>query len=249
LVTGTHPADLPHKDGRIQFEQAANLDPALSSWLKWMTQPSLERRFTSAKEALQALEHPPKRNTAPLVITQPFGSKILLTKDGNSLEILMPAKGFSADIVALILFAIAWNSFSVVWTGITVFATPFGINLFFALFSLPFWGVGIRTIWQILSTLFGRVRLRLDQQQISQTYEIFGFKYKRQRSAPRKYISKLELECISNYKHKIIIWAGTQKYEIGGYGHITEPELQWLDYELSDWLQIPIQVKRLSYEQ
>lgn len=83
-----------------------------------------------------------------------------------------------------------------------------------------------------LSTLFGRVRLCLDQQQISQTYEIFGFKYKRQRPAPRKYVSKLELECISNYKHKILLWAGTQQYGLESYGHVTEPELQWLDYDL-----------------
>lgn len=52
LVTGTHPADLPQKDFQIQFEQAANLSPALSDWLKWMTEPSLDRRLSSANEAL-----------------------------------------------------------------------------------------------------------------------------------------------------------------------------------------------------
>lgn len=74
-----------------------------------MTEPSLDRRLASASTALQALEHLPKRNTAFVVVTQPFGSRILLTKDGNSLEVLMAAKKFSAGIIALLLFAIAWN--------------------------------------------------------------------------------------------------------------------------------------------
>jgi serine/threonine protein kinase len=247
LVTGTHPADLPQKDGRIQFEQLANISPALSSWLRRMTEPSLDRRLASAQSALQTLDRPSQRDTAPLVVTQPFGSRILLTKHANYLEILMPPKGFSADIVGLTLFAIAWNSFLVMWTGIAVFLAPFPINLFFALFSLPFWGAGISMVWQILSTLFGRVRLCLNQQQISQTYELLGFKYKPQRPAPKQDISKLELEYLGDAKRKIIVWAGTQKYELGGYSHITEPELDWIAYELSDWLRVPIQVKRLPH--
>jgi hypothetical protein len=133
------------------------------------------------------------------------------------------------------------------WTGVAVFLAPFPINLFFALFSLPFWGAGISMVWQILSSLFGRVRLCLNQQQISQTYELLGFKYKPQRPAPKQDISKLELEYLGDAKRKIIVWAGTQKYELGGYSHITEPELAWLAYELSDSLRVPIQVKRLPH--
>ena len=245
LVTGTHPADLPQKDFRIQFEQATNLSPTFASWLRWMTEPILDRRFTSAQSALQALEQPTQIDIAPKNVGKPFGSKISLLLHADSLEILRPPKGFSADIVGLSLFAIAWNSFIVMWTASAVFLTPLGINLFFALFSLPFWGAGIGMVWQILSTLFGRVRLRLNQQQISRTYELFGFKSNRPLPAPTQNITKLELEYLGEAKRRIIIWAGTQKYELGGYSHITEPELDWLTYELSDWLRLPIQVKRL----
>ena len=58
LMTGNHPADLPQKDFRIQFEQAANLSPSFSNWLKWMIEPSLERRLSSADQAIAALEKP-----------------------------------------------------------------------------------------------------------------------------------------------------------------------------------------------
>lgn len=58
LATRAHPADLPQKDMGIQFEQATHLSPAFADWLSQMTQPSLDRRFTSAASALQALEQP-----------------------------------------------------------------------------------------------------------------------------------------------------------------------------------------------
>lgn len=243
LVTGTHPADLPQKDGRIQFQQQASISPELSNWLRWMTEPSLDRRLGSATEALQTLEQPPPKNNTPIFVKKPFGSKISLIKDKDSLEILMPRKGFSGEIVGLTLFAIAWNSFLVMWTGVTIFAVPFGINIFFALFSLPFWGVGTSMVWKILSTLFRRVRLCVNQQQIWQTSEIFGFKYKHPRPSLRQDISKLELEYLGNTS-RLVIWAGTHKYELNGYGHITEPELEWLAHELGDWLKLPIQVNQ-----
>lgn len=57
LLTRLHPADLPQKDMRIEFEQHTNLSSAFTEWLKWMTEPSLERRLDSAKLALEALEN------------------------------------------------------------------------------------------------------------------------------------------------------------------------------------------------
>lgn len=239
LVTGIHPADLPHKDGRIQFDRNVNLSPAFAHWLKWMTEPSLDRRLASAQEALQALEHPLEK-VAPLVVSKPFGSKIGLTRNTDSLEILMPRKGFSAEVGSLIPFAIAWNTGISLWTIVAVFSAPTGLNLFFALFSLPFWGAGMSMIWRILSTLFGRVRISLDRQQISRTYELFGFKFNRPRPAPRHSISKLEIEYFGEAKARIIIWAGTLRYELSGYSNITELELDWLADELRNWLGIPI---------
>ncbi|MEW6492722.1 MAG: serine/threonine-protein kinase [Cyanobacteriota bacterium] len=56
LATKAHPADLPQKDMRIEFEQAANLSPAFADWLNQMIEPSLDRRFASAELALLALE-------------------------------------------------------------------------------------------------------------------------------------------------------------------------------------------------
>jgi eukaryotic-like serine/threonine-protein kinase len=56
LATGIHPADLPQKEMRIDFEELVNLSPSLVSWLQWLTEPSSERRLNSAIEALATLK-------------------------------------------------------------------------------------------------------------------------------------------------------------------------------------------------
>ncbi|UKO96298.1 serine/threonine protein kinase [Nostoc sp. UHCC 0870] len=252
LVTGSHPADLPQKDFRIQFESVADLSPGLTRWLKLMTEPNLERRFSSASVALQALdESQAPTNIISLVTTQPAGSRIQLTKNWETLEILIPPVGFQPSIVFTGLFAIAWNSFILFWT-IGALSAPFPINVPFALFSLPFWGAGGFMIYTLLLNLFGNIYLRLDDQQITFSQEILGFKFHRPRPSPRTSISKL----VYTKKHwtrdsegsrtqvpaQLDIWAGVQKYQLGINSTIqSEAELEWLAHEISDWLGIPIQ--------
>ncbi|MBH8564226.1 serine/threonine protein kinase [Nostoc sp. CENA67] len=68
LATGIHPADLPQKNLRIGFQDAVNLSPALVVWLQWLTEPSLEKRLTSASAALNALKTGQIRTTPQSVV-------------------------------------------------------------------------------------------------------------------------------------------------------------------------------------
>jgi serine/threonine protein kinase len=255
LVTGTHPADLPHKDGRIQFEQVANLSPTLSNWLRWMTEPSLDRRLTSAQEALQALEEEHFTiDSVAVAVRKPTGSKVALTKKADFLEIRIPPKGFTSEIRKLCLYAIAGHTLSFLLT-LAIVSTPSGfkvsgVNLFMVLFTLPFWHAGVSMIWQILFALFGRVYLHIDQQQISLAYELLGLKFNSSRLAQRQDISMLEhtrkyltpgsRSMQVEVKPRVIIWAGTQNYELASGELVNEPELDWIAYELSNWLRLPI---------
>jgi serine/threonine protein kinase len=253
LVTGTHPADLPQKDFRIQFESVVGLSSGFTRWLKVMVEPQLEGRFNSARVALQALEESkaPTNISSSLVSTQPVGSRIKLTKNWQKLEIFIPPLGFQPSMVFTGLFAIAWNAFILFWT-IGALSAPFPVNLPFALFSLPFWGVGSFMVYTLLLNLLGNIRLHLDDQKISFSQELFGFKFYRPRPAPRSSISKL----VYTKKHwtkdaegsrtevpaQLEIWAGVQKYQLGNSSAIqSEAELEWLAHELSDWLDMPIQ--------
>jgi serine/threonine protein kinase len=249
LITGLHPADLPQKDFRISFEHLANLSPAFTDWLRWMIEPSLEKRLSSATVALTALDDSQPRMTT-LAVVKPAGSKIQLTKDRDSLEIIVPPAGFESSMVFTGLFAIAWNSFIFFWTT-AVLAAPFPVNIIFGLFSLPFWGAGFHLASLLLFPLLKSTGLRLTKQQIAFTTKIFGFKFY-QRPSVTQDITKLVYT--SNHFTKdfegnrfqvparLDIWAGIQKYEISINGGIvkSEVELEWLAHELSDWLGIPI---------
>lgn len=258
LVTGTHPADLPQTDLRIEFEQFVNISPGLSRWLQWLTEPSLNRRLSSAEAALTALEKPLTKDAIYLVPKKPSGSKVILNKKFDRLEITNFESGLRPDIIFLILFAIAWNSGIFMWTITAFFIAPFGMNLFFLLFSLPFWGAGIGMISEILFSLFGKSVLLVNQKEISLIYNLFGLKFNFRpgmsilanynlRPMPRTEISKLELIYVTEGRRcSIAIWAGMREY-IFGHG-LTEPEIEWLAAELSDWLNLPIQTKRLPTE-
>jgi len=259
LVTGTHPADLPQTDLRIEFEQFSNISQGFSRWLKLLTEPSLNRRLSSAEAALKALENPLAKEAISLVSKKPSGSKVILNKKANSLEITI-CEGFEPNILFLVLFAIAWNSGIFMWTVTTFLAAPFGMNLFFLLFSLPFWGVGIGTISEVLFSLFGKGVLLINQEEISLIYKLFGLKFNFRpgmftvvktnynlRPMPRTEISKLQLIYVTEgHPRAIAIWAGMREY-IFGHG-LTVPEIEWLAAELSDWLNLPIQNKRLPSE-
>ncbi len=248
LMTGIYPADLPQKDFRIQFEQAANLSPSFSNWLKSMIEPSLERRLSSAAVAIAALEKPQPTNLPTLVVGKPDGSKIQLTKNLDSLEIIVPSAGFEPSIIFTGLFAIAWNSFILIWT-IGALSAPFPVNIPFALFSLPFWSAGFVMVSKFLFHLFGCIRLRLNSEQIALTWELFSWKFYRPRASSRQSVSKL----VYDPKHftkdsegtriavpaKLDIWVGVKKYQLDGVK--SEAELEWLAHELSDWLGLPIQ--------
>ncbi|MBD6614906.1 serine/threonine protein kinase [Komarekiella sp. 'clone 1'] len=257
LVTGTHPADLPQKDFRIQFEQLTNLSPSFTNWLKWITEPSLERRLNSASQALAALEEPQLRSSPALVLGKPAGSKVQLTKNWDSLEIIVPPVGFHPSILFTGLFAIAWNSFILFWT-IGALSAPFPVNIPFALFSLPFWGAGFFMLYTFLFHLFGRIRLRLNHEQIALTWELFTFQFHRPRPSPRQSITKLVY--IPQHFTKdsegnrvdvppqLDVWSGIYKYRLGGTdgGIKHEAELEWLANELSDWLDLPITREKAS---
>lgn len=75
LATGNHPADLPQKNLRIIFQKFTNLSEEFTHWLRWIIDPSIEKRPTSAKEALQCLGTDSLRQTN-ILSTHSIGYKL-----------------------------------------------------------------------------------------------------------------------------------------------------------------------------
>ncbi|OKH29299.1 serine/threonine protein kinase [Chroogloeocystis siderophila] len=252
LATGQHPTDLPQKNLRICFEKYASLSPSFIDWLQWMTEPTLEQRLESAHHALQALQCETLRKTQFLAAVKPPDSKVVLSKKHDILEIYIPPKGFSLELLTIIFFAILWISFLVNWYAMALSSWSSG-GWFAAFFALGHLAVGIWLIIKILFAFFGQIWLRIDQEKIALKYQLFGLTYHHPRPALRQRVIKLERTQTSyrtdsdggrvEVKPQINIWAGTRKFKIGGGGLLSEIELDWLAVELSDWLGLPISAR------
>lgn len=255
LVTGSHPADLPEKDFRIQFEEVANLSDNFTNWLKLMIEPSLGNRLHSANEALKALGKPllPTPTNTKLPAKKPTDSKIKLTKDQDYIEIIIPPVGLKLSTVGLFLGSVV--SSYVTWLYAIIYIQSSAFDTLVLAFSSSFLIASVTLIYKFIFRLFGRIRLLIDQRQITLTHESFGTKIKFTRPAKKEDICLLQRIRTAGYKDlkvntveikaKIIIWAGKHKQYILGNDNelISESELDWLVHELSEWLDMPIRTE------
>jgi len=218
LATGQYPGDLPQAELKLEFESMVNLSPELVDWLKWMTEPSLSRRLSSAEQALDALEHPQLNR----LVQQPAGSKVRLKKDRHILEIYIPPT-FGGSIQFFLFFAPIFLALN--WSIIHTFQTfkvsqalPWPIALLyygalvFSFFLLNSFGV----VYLILPLVSG-ITYRFNQQDIST--EILWSRFPIGKMTKIK-LSKLEYTPYALIRNgqkpsafidgpKITIWAGT----------------------------------------
>jgi len=261
LVTGKHPAELPQDNLRIQFESGVNLSSELIDWLKWMTQPSLNRRLASAVEALTALEHPDQRTDISVVKQKPFGSRIQLKKSGENTDIFIPPpKRLTSRIGILpvnyfkylhyfsLILAISLLLYFCVFKTIPL--NVFVLNIWFPVVMFLFIIHSIFYSFVLCQKVFRVIRVHLEQQKIYWTYEWFGLKLQTD-PILKKDIKKLiynpgyfqtnkpgRKSYTAFISPKITIVA-QEKHEFPVY-HLSDPEMEWLAHEFSEWLGMPI---------
>lgn len=262
LASGQNPADIAQENQCLQFSNLVNLSPGLKIWLQHLVEPGLDKRLTSAQAALRELNNSQNQGIFHSQLSQPEHSKVIWIEKSDELEIIIPpvrtqGGGGVAGLVFLGAFALAWNSFIFFWTGLALLA-PFPINLAFSLFSIPFWAAGIGMAGVVLFGFLGQVRLKITAGTISQTYELLGFRKSGTPPSPRSSITKIEHQ-VRHYtkdsdgdrvtvQPELTIWAGTRQYNLGGKGLLSDPEIEWLATALSQYLQIPHNVKDKSQQ-
>jgi len=84
LLTGTHPAALPQTNGRVKFN--AEISKWFERWLDRMTHPHLDKRFDSAKAAQLALKSE-DGSYGNFDRLKPAHTQIRLCRDQNRLQI------------------------------------------------------------------------------------------------------------------------------------------------------------------
>jgi serine/threonine protein kinase len=236
LLTGMAPADLPQDDLRIQFSDKVNLSPHFVSWIEKLTEPSLKRRFSTAKAALSALqsnsiEHPtnsrrPSSSSGGRMIP-PYGTRVEVDKSPERLHILIPerrGKGNAGLLqlggyLTLFMAGILWLTLKV---GTPVISFPF-------LFFLVVLAIrAIRFYYQRTLVAFDRNSNRFELE-----WRWFGHSVSRYKGA----ISQLSYVCCSRSKKSsevMLTGVSSTSYSFGQ--GLTEYECAWLAQEIQTWL-------------
>jgi serine/threonine protein kinase len=235
LTTGQHPADLPQEDLKIQFEHRANLSPSFTHWLKWLTEPSLNKRPTSVQQAIDGLDDRQIQETHSTIIEKPVDrpthSAIILVKKAAMLEVVLPSQRLKLDQSGSVRLLPVLIVGLLPMLLVSIFL---GMAPVLLLSGLVFTVSVAATIVSLLILLAGRTTLTIDPLNVVLIRKIFRFRYGQPFWARRRYIWKLVLV---DRGYRLNLWIGTQKCEFVG----TLEEMSWLAYELSDWLRLPIE--------
>ena len=194
----------------------------------------MSKRPDSIQAALLKLERS-QENTpvseSPVVQIKPSYSKISLVEQAGELEITLSAlklrlKQDTGNIAPVLLS-----------TGL-LFCLPFAMFLLIwspSLFLLPALSPIFLVLVKRMLSRFATARVVVTEETVSITRKLFRLNYDAQPfSAKRRYLWKLALSDLGGH---LCLWAGTEKIEFFG----TREEMAWLAYELSNWLELPIE--------
>ncbi|MEQ9001809.1 MAG: serine/threonine-protein kinase [Coleofasciculus sp. B1-GNL1-01] len=246
LVTGMHPADLPQQDWRIQLKSKNYLDSAFVDWLKWMTEPDLNNRLTSAKQSFKLLKQLLLIEEIYSVTKNIGVSKIRINNYRDKLEfIFSDFSGLEKMLRYLcmgLLFIFIIVNFSVLKAGVFMiinvfnwlFYGKFFMSLLNGLIGIFIVSFSFLIIGGIIKLFPKSTRLRIDPYKISLNHLP---------PSPRRAIWKLEFSQYSDtdscIRHNIQIRAGRQVYKLPTEA-LTEREVNWIVSEISNLLELII---------
>lgn len=233
LLTGQSPAELPQQRLKLDFRAQIHVSAWLANWLERMVEPAIEDRFTSAQEALSALR---RKQTAPQALVrhrQPAGSRIKLTRTPHRLNLDIPPLGFQSQIIPLLGFTLFWNGFIFFWT---TSAIAVGAPIFFPLFSIPFWFIGIKLLTGVLFSLAGHTHLEMNRQRFQIQRSCLSLS--REIKGKTTDIDQVKLKISYTQNHQkmtaLAVIAGVRTHQFGS--NMTRSEQEWLVQELSNFL-------------
>jgi hypothetical protein len=176
-----------------------------------------------------------------------------LKKSEDRFQVIFPPEGFSRKLMVLIISLIIFVIFlplALCFVSLFIFLGNVSIA-----FPVALLGSAIAislTISAIIYCIFGSAILTIDDEEISLHHRIFGINLPKIRKMERENINKiqrLEKSYIRDSKGTqfhvtpaLTIWAGTKEYKISSQlkGYLTQPELDWLAAELSEWLGMEV---------
>ncbi len=247
LLSGRAPAEIPQRELKLDFEDYVTCSHTFSRWLERMLEPVVERRFNRATEALEALQNPravsTPTTTAPVTsgapreslssMSAPSGTRVVMRKQNDRLYIGVPAGGIRMGNAFLLLFNGFWLTFVTVWTALAIQG-----SLLFALFSIPFWAVGLGMLAFNMNNILANTTLKFTPTSVKITKSYLSAIYRDQQydldqlMAVQNHLSYKS----NNTPHFAIqMEIGVKKVNFGL--HLSRVEKEWIRNEILYYAQ------------
>ncbi len=248
LLTGTHPAEFTQVDGRVKFN--AEISKQFERWLKKMTHPHLDKRFDSAKVAQLALKSE-DGSYGDFDRLKPAHTQIRLYRDRNRLQITwheayfgLPMLLFSILLI-LGIFTVGINSQSLI--GYIFLVLPaLGILTRLSYYIYHFAPkttnhliIDNRHIYKLQDRRQGYKSIKLSEHPRSRI-EILAYNPSYTFDKCLDTNGKLIPGSTITSSPKLYLYCG--KFEYSFPTQFSQAELWWLGQELSDFLNLELQV-------
>jgi hypothetical protein len=186
---------------------------------------------------------------------KPSGTKIQVTKNGDFFEIYIPPYGFRPGLFFIAPSVVTWSScFVMLEFAALQIQTFFPLNVIFMLLSVTLLIICGYSAYISLFTMCGKTYLRIDQQEIHFIETLFDHKVSSERPEPRNKITQLILKRayfeITSRGHRldkpasVTIEIGVESLLLRGipWNIQHEAEMEWLAFEISEWLDKPLKI-------
>jgi serine/threonine protein kinase len=268
LLTGNHPSELATVKGQVKF--TAEISNRFRRWLEKITQPYLEKRFYSARLAQVALTSE-DGSYGDFVHLKPANTQVQLYRDRDKLEIVWNdidrEKADRIDgieeMVSILFYLLMLICFVSMILSLLVSWTRY-------ISALAFCGIlfTIFVIWpaSVLTTSVMKQFLRkIDRKLVIDDQYIYHYKFQTEHQTPKILYQcpRLQSEilaynpgyifdkCLSNdgkiisgsniiVQPKLYLYCGDIEYHL--FDRLSQSELWWLGHELSDFLNLELQV-------
>jgi serine/threonine protein kinase len=231
VLTHRHPADFQNEGMKPDLSEVVTASPKIVHLLEGLLEPSAKNRIASPEEIEQVLQRKPdspQKHVAQAPL--PYGTKIKkLEKEVGHIQFFIPGK-FGSESIFMLGFSIFWLSFVTIWTTFAVAG-----SVLFALFSIPFWLVGLGMLSMTLFRIFGRTILELTPEWILVKYSFLNLRYTRR--IPTALVNKIDVSTwyLKNNQpvQAINLYAGAETVKFGS--HLTKTEQEWLIRQIEEY--------------
>jgi len=248
LLTGKSPADLPHRQLKIDFHSYIRVSSEFADWLETMLEPVIEHRFSCAKDALATLQgEQALSNSTVYRRPKPKYIPITLTKRDEHLVIKIPPVWFRTKHSQFFTFLLLAVILNILYSksselGYTINAPEWLYGLFFnqSLFAL-FFGIAVLSGMCLFGTLLitaCRIDIEIDRDNFRLTWWLLDVCYEKIREKTENInqvkLSSIDLPMNKNIIIDCVIRCRLRKYYFGTF--LTQRENEWLVGEITAFL-------------